>query len=123
MAVADTVALIDAIARLIGALAWPIVFVFALTILRPALHEFLSAVGEVRLKRAGFEASARRKLNFDATGRKLHDFWKPGGKVDRPNASAISACMKQLGIAGSVASLIYAGTEQDRARVASHLSL
>jgi cytochrome bd-type quinol oxidase subunit 2 len=40
MAVANIVALIDASARLISALAWPIVFVFALTILRPALHDF-----------------------------------------------------------------------------------
>jgi hypothetical protein len=95
MGVADTVALIDATARLISALAWPMVVAFALTILRPALHDFLSAVDAVRLKGAGFEASARRRLNFDATGQRLHDFWKPGGKVDRSNTSAISACMKQ----------------------------
>jgi hypothetical protein len=119
----EIVMLIDAVARLIGVLAWPVVFVFALTILRPALHDFLSTLGEVRLKGAGFEASARRRLNFDAVGQKLHDFWKPAGKIDRSNAARISACMKELGIAGSVASLINAGTEQDRARVASSLSL
>jgi hypothetical protein len=123
MGVADTVALADATTRLISALAWPTVVVFALAILRPALHDFLSALGEVRLKGVGFEASARRRLNFDAIGQRLHDFWKPGGKIDRSNAYAISSCMKQLGVAGSVASLIYAGTEQDRARVASRLSL
>lgn len=98
-------------------------FVFALTIVRPALHDFLSTLGEVRLKGAGFEASAHRRLKFDATGQKLHDFWKPGGKVDRSNATSISACMKELGIRGSVASLIYTGTEQDQTRVTSGLSL
>jgi hypothetical protein len=119
----DLATLVDAVAKLIGALAWPAAFVFALTILRPALHDFLSTLGEVRLKGAGFEASARRRLKFDATGQQLHDFWKPGGKIDRSNAASISACMKELGIGGSVASLIYTGTDQDRARVASGPSL
>jgi hypothetical protein len=116
-------ALIDAVARLIGALSWPVVFLVALTVLRAALRDFLSTLAEVRLRGAGFEAFARRRLNFDATSQKLYDIWRPGGTIDRTNAAHISACMKQLSISGSIAWLINAATEQDRARVASALSL
>jgi hypothetical protein len=119
----DVAMLIDSIAKLIGALAWPVVLIVALIILRPSLRDFLLALGEVRLKGAGFEATARRRLNFDATSQKPHDFWKPAGKIDHANAASISACVKQPGIAGSVAWLINAGTEQDRVRVTSSLSL
>ena len=116
MPLQDAATLIDAAARLIGALAWPVVFVIALTILRPSLRDFLSTLAEVRLKGGGFAASARRRSNFDATSRKLHDFWKPEGKIDRSNAASISACTKQSGIGGSVAWLINAGTEEDQPR-------
>jgi hypothetical protein len=80
-------------------------------------------LSEVRLKGAGFEASAQRRLNLDATSQKLHDFWKPAGKVDRANVARVTACMRQLGIGGGVAWLINAGTAEDRSRVVSCLSL
>jgi len=99
------------------------VAVFALTVVRPALRDFLATLSEVRLKAAGFEASALRQLVIDANGKKLHDFWKPGGRISRPNAARIAAAMKQLGITGSVAKLISFGTAEDRARVVSSLSL
>jgi hypothetical protein len=83
----------------------------------------VSTLGEVRLTGGGFEASARRDINFHSSSRKLYGFWKPGGKVDRANAARIAACMKQLGIAGSVTTLINAGTESDRNRVLASLSL
>src|SRR5882672_9758241 len=102
--------LIEGIAKLIGAVAWPIVVAWGLYLFR------LSTLSEVRFRGRGFEASAVRRLDVDATSQKLRDFWKPGGKVDRSNAARIAACMTQLGIGGSVAWLINAGTSEDRAR-------
>jgi hypothetical protein len=119
----DVTRLIEAIAKLVSALAWPAVLAFALLLLRPSVREFLATLSEVRLKGAGFEASAQRRLNLDATSQKLYDFWKPDGKVNRANVSRITTCMRQLGIGGSVAWLINAGTTDDRSRVVSCLSL
>lgn len=119
----DLTRLIEAIAKLISALAWPVVLIIALLLLRTSVRDFLATLSEVRLKGAGFEASAQRRLNLDATSQKLHDFWKPEGKVDRANVARITACMRQLGIGGSVAWLINAGTADDRSRVVSCLSL
>ncbi|HVC59258.1 MAG TPA: hypothetical protein VND19_02695 [Acetobacteraceae bacterium] len=119
----DVTRLIEAIAKLISALAWPAVLIFALLLLRPSVREFLATLSEVRLKGAGFEASAQRRLNLDATRQRLHDFWKPDGKVNRANVTRITTRMRQLGIGGSVAWLINAGTADDRSRVVSCLSL
>jgi hypothetical protein len=119
----DAAKLVEAIAKLIGAVAWPTAVTFAVLLLRPAIERFLSTLSEVRLKGSGFEASAIRRLDVDATSQKLYDFWKPGGKVDRANAARIAACMNQLGIRGSVAQLINGGTTEDRARVISCLAL
>ncbi len=119
----DIARLIEAIAKLIGALAWPAVLTFALLLLRPSIRDFFATLSEVRLKGAGFEASAQRRLNLDATSQKLHGFWKPDGKVNRANLARITTCMRQSGIGGSVAWLINAGTADDRSRVVSCLSL
>jgi len=119
----ETAKLIEAIAKLIGAIAWPIVVGFALVLLKPSITRFLSTLSEFRLKGSGFEASAVRRLDFDATSQRLYDFWKPGGKIDRSNAAQIAGCMKELGIAGSVAWLVNAGNPEDRARVAARLSI
>jgi hypothetical protein len=123
MQLEDTAKLIEAVAKLVGALAWPAVVVFALSLLGPSIGRFLATLSEVRLKGRGFEASAVRRLDFDATSQKLYDFWKPGGKIDRANAARITTCMTQLGIVGSVAWLINAGTPEQRARVAACLSI
>lgn len=119
----DSPSLIEAIAKLIGSVAWPCVVLYALIALREPLAKFLSDLSELRLKGGGFEASATRRLDLDATSQKLHDFWKPGGKIDRSNATRIAAAMRELGIVGSVAWLINAAPPEDRARVAAHLSL
>src|SRR6266496_1848246 len=119
----NTTALIEAIAKLIAGVAWPLVALYALIILGPSFAKFLSTLNELRLKGGGFEASATRRLDLDATSQKLHDFWKPGGKIDRSNALRIAAAMRELGIVGSVAWLINAAAPEDRARVATHLSL
>jgi hypothetical protein len=89
-----TARLIQATASLVGALAWPAVLVFALILLGPSVREFLSTLSEVRLKGGGFEATAARRLNVDAASQKLHDFWKPGGRIDRSNAARITAFMR-----------------------------
>src|SRR5712691_661545 len=122
MQLEDAAKLIEAVAKLVGALAWPAVVVFALSLLGPAIGRFLATLSEVRLKGRGFEASAIRRLDFDATSQKLYDFWKPGGKIDRANARRISACMKEWGMSGSVSWLMNAGTAEDRARVAAVLA-
>jgi hypothetical protein len=121
--VENTAKLIEAIARLIAAAAWPAVAAFALVLLGPSIRDFISSLAELRLKGGGFEASATRRLNFDTVSEKLHEFWKPGGKIDRAHAAKIAACMKQLGISGSIGGLINAGTAEDRAKVVSCLSL
>jgi hypothetical protein len=89
----------------------------------PPVRDFLSALSELRLKGGGFEATAARHLVFDAAGQRLHDFWKPEGKIDRSNAAKISACMRQLGISGTVAGLLSTAPAEDRARVISCLRL
>lgn len=119
----DAARFVEAIADLLGALAWPGALIIALILLRPSVRDFLRTLSEVRLKGAGFEASVHRRLNADATSQKLHDFWKPGGKVNQDNAARITDCMRQVGIGGTIGLLINAGTAEDRARVAACLSL
>jgi hypothetical protein len=85
----------------------------------PALRDFVS----LRVEGPGFKATVQRQLNFDSASRKLYDFWKSGGKVDPAKAARITACMRELGIGGSVTSLVNAGTETDRNRVLAGLGL
>lgn len=119
-----TAKVIEAVARLTGAIAWPAVTVFALVRLAPAARDFLSSLGEFRLKGAGFEATAtRRHITLDAAAQKLHDFWQPGGVINEANAVALTACMHKLGIGGTVSQLINVGSATDRARVVAHLGL
>ena len=116
--------LIQAVAGLVHAVAWPVVVLFALHMLGPSLKDFLLSLTEVRLKGAGFEAAATvRRFRLDASGQRLHDFWKPSGKIDRSNEARIKACMKQSGIRGSVPWLITSGSAEDRERVAACLAL
>jgi hypothetical protein len=115
--------LLEAIAKLVAAVAWPLVAVAALISLGPSVAKFLFNLSEVRLRGRGFEASAIRRLDLDATSQKLYEFWKPGGRTDRGNAARIAAAMRELGMVGSVAWLMNAGTSEDRARVAAHLSI
>ena len=66
MGVDDTVKLIDAVARLIAAVIWPCVVAYVLIRFGPALREFVSSLGELSLKGAGFEATAKRKAEAAA---------------------------------------------------------
>lgn len=58
----DSIAkVIEAIARLIASVIWPLVFVFVLIRFRPELAEFLANIGEFSLKIAGVEAAWKKK--------------------------------------------------------------
>ena len=57
----DFVKLLDAISRLIGALALPVVVLFVLIRFGPSLREFFKNLNEFTVKGVGFEASAKRK--------------------------------------------------------------
>ena len=72
--------LIEAVAKLVASIAWPLVALYALIVLRAPLTKFFSDLSELRLKGGGFEASATRRLDLDATSQRLHDFWKAGGQ-------------------------------------------
>lgn len=61
MTVDDIAKLADSLARLISALAWPVVIGFVLVRFGPALRDFFQSMGEFSVKGAGFEASAKRK--------------------------------------------------------------
>ncbi len=61
MTVDETVRLVEAIAKLIGVVAWPALLVFVIVKFRPAIASFLESLGEFSLKGAGIEASAKRK--------------------------------------------------------------
>jgi hypothetical protein len=110
------------VAKLLQVLIWPGVVIFALLYFGPAFRGFIAAASEIKLSAGGLEASARRRFNSDETSRKLHDFWKPDGKVSRSNAAEIARAMRELGIPGSVPWLISAGSPEDRTRVAARLS-
>ncbi len=57
----DLVKLLDAITQLLRVLIWPAILLFVLTRFGQDLREFLSSLGELSLKGAGFEASLKKK--------------------------------------------------------------
>jgi CheY-like chemotaxis protein len=61
MSVDDLVTLLEAIAKLAGAIAWPVLIAYVLYRFGPSLKDFFSSVGEFSLKGAGFEATAKRR--------------------------------------------------------------
>lgn len=61
MSIDDSVKLIDALTRLLSALAWPVLVGFVLLKFAPSLKDFFQSMGEFSLKGAGFEASAKRR--------------------------------------------------------------
>jgi hypothetical protein len=115
--------LIEATAKLLSAVAWPVVVASFLLVFKSSIGRFIATLSEIRLKGRGFEASAVRRLDFDDISRKLSDFWKPDGKVDRTNATKIVAAMQELNIVGSIGWLINAATPEARAKVAERLKL
>ena len=61
MTVDEAVKLIDALSKVVGTLVWPLLVGFVLIRFGPALKDFVSSLGELSLKGAGFEATAKRK--------------------------------------------------------------
>lgn len=61
MAIDDVVKVLDAISRLIAAVALPAVALFVLIRFGPSLREFFSNLSEFTFKGVGFEASAKRR--------------------------------------------------------------
>lgn len=61
MKIDEFVKLLDAITKLLNVLVWPGVFLLILIRFGSALREFLTNLGELSLKGAGFEASMKRK--------------------------------------------------------------
>ncbi len=61
MTIDDLVKLLDAVTKLLGALAWPALILFVLLRFGPSLKEFFDSLGELTLKGGGLEASAKRK--------------------------------------------------------------
>jgi CheY-like chemotaxis protein len=56
----DVVKVLDSLTKLVGAVAWPVLVGFVLVRFRPVLGKFFEDLGELSVKGAGFEASAKR---------------------------------------------------------------
>jgi CheY-like chemotaxis protein len=61
MIVDNIVKILEAIAKLLSAIAWPAVVFFMLIRFGSAFREFIANMGEFSVKGAGFEASGKRK--------------------------------------------------------------
>src|SRR5262245_24177705 len=61
MSIDEIIKLIEAVAKLLGVLAWPAVAVIVLIKFGASITVFLAGLGEFSFKGPGFEASARRK--------------------------------------------------------------
>ncbi len=61
MNIDDIAKLLDSLTKLVSALAWPLLLLFVFVRFGPSLREFFQSLGEVSVKGAGFEASAKRK--------------------------------------------------------------
>ncbi len=57
----DVVKLINAIAGLLAAIAWPFLCIFVMLRFRSAIERFFESLGEFSLKGGGIEASAKKK--------------------------------------------------------------
>jgi len=61
MTVDETIKLIEALADMLGVIAWPALIAFIIFKFRPDIKTFFESLGEFSLKGAGIEASAKRK--------------------------------------------------------------
>lgn len=68
MTIDDAVKLLDALTKLLSALAWPVLVGVALMKFGRPVREFIQSASEFSLKGAGFEASAKRRLAEAAAG-------------------------------------------------------
>lgn len=84
----DFVKLIDAIAKLLSVVAWPLLVAFFIVRFGPALKGFFERMGELSLKGPGFEASAKTKQTEVAAALAAAETSKTSTTRSAPNASA-----------------------------------
>jgi hypothetical protein len=58
--------LLDAFTKLIGAVIWPVLLMFAVTYFAPSLQDFVKHLGEGTIKGPGFEISGKRQVDATA---------------------------------------------------------
>lgn len=88
MNVDDVVRLVDALTKLVGALAWPTLIAFLLVRFAPGMRNFIENLGELSLKGAGFEASAKRQQTEAAAALAAASAARPEGGSTPANAGA-----------------------------------
>ena len=128
---ADTAKLIEAIATLIGALAWPVVVAFGLFLFR------LSTLSEFRFRGRGFEVSAVRHADFwQVTGDAL-DFALETLRLAKPGLRGqlmqlyltldpfpeVPAVLRQLRTSGFTTAILSNGTPEMLAAVVGNAGL
>ena len=104
--------LMDAFAKLVDALAWPIVAVVLFILLRPQLANLVGLIETVKYK--GAEVAFRgveRAAGDTALGAKdlLEQFWRPGNQRNLDNEKELRAWMRSEGIAVSITAFLNAG--------------
>ena len=75
--------LIDAFTNLVDALAWPVVILLAIIILRPQLANLIGLIETVKYKGAEIafrDAGSADSSPFRLATDKLENFWRPGGQ-------------------------------------------
>ena len=83
----STVKILDAATKLLGVLIWPAVITYTFIWFGPRIGDFIASLGEITLKGAGFEASAKRRQN-EATAALV------AASASRPEAGATPETVK-----------------------------
>lgn len=104
--------LIDAFTNLVDALAWPIVILLAIIILRPQFENLIGLIETVKYK--GAEIAFRDDGRTDSSPARLatdtlENFWRPGGQTNTANATQLRQWMRSNGIDLSITAFLHAG--------------
>lgn len=91
MIVDSAVKVLDAIARLMAEIAWPLLAFFILFKFRSAIHAFFESLGEFSFKGAGLEASAKKKQIEAAASLAAAAASDPRSNVSAPQAAQEAA--------------------------------
>lgn len=87
MSIDETTKLLEAVTKLVGVLAWPVVALFVLVRFGASLRDFIAGLGEFSLKGGGFEASAKRKQAEAAAALAAAVASRPGSDSEPQNAA------------------------------------
>ena len=96
--------LLDATARLLGAIIWPATIFYMLIRFGPSIGSFISSLGEINLKGAGFEASARRRQNEAAGALAAATVSRP--EEGATTEAAANAAKEAVQVVGGVSSKV-----------------